>query len=256
MSVNKIICQDLKGKTEFTFDQTSIRDKNRTGYYYVHEDKLYVIWQDKAEIYPIRFDTSNVSSNEKYVLMSKVTYDKLQNNFICSIEDRLNYSTTMNPYDVWVINLESRTDRKEEIMKRARDQKCLNMHLLHAYKHEMGHYGCALSHMALISYAKNRDLPYIIVMEDDNAIQNIDKLKSVIDRLVKRNDWDIFNGSPSFYGIQARGESPIFTELDGEPDLVFSNWGQTTNFIIYNRNCYDKILNFAYNDHIDIFISK
>jgi Glycosyltransferase family 25 (LPS biosynthesis protein) len=248
-----------------TFDKGRVyrnigEDNEKTGYYYIHKNRSFLFWEgEHPEILINRFDRSDVLKNEKAVLFSKESYNQLYEIFIESVEDRLVCNkSTHNPYDIWVINLEKRADRKIEFLSQLGIQDVFNINFIKAYEHRHGYYGCALSHIALIAYAKHKNLPYIIVLEDDNATQDMDKLNEIIDRLVQRSDWDVFNGAPSFYELVRYNKKPVFTELENDNELVISNWGQTTNFMIYRSSCYDKMLNFTFGPHahIDVFIPK
>ena len=64
------------------------------------------------------------------------------------------------------INLEHRTDRKDSFLYDL-PKGIFNVNFFKAVKHSKGAHGCGLSHMYLIKYAKDNNLPYMIVAEDD-----------------------------------------------------------------------------------------
>ena len=74
-------------------------------------------------------------------------------------------------YDTYVINLNHRVDRWNKIINNfAKKATCLNPIRFEALQGQPGWKYCALSHLALVNMAKENDLPYIIVSEDDTDI--------------------------------------------------------------------------------------
>lgn len=258
--MNKITCMYPNKQYEVFFDENKAFCKEKKdAYFFINENILYLVWLGgKVEIFTNEKDSLVQSKNIKYkMLTSDKIMDNLKELYTKSVENRLIIDNTQNNlYNLWVINLEKRIDRMEIIEESMKNQNVFNINYFKAYQHRLGYYGCSLSHLALISYAKSNELPYIIVAEDDNDIQNIDKLKEIIDELSSRDDWDIFNGSPSFYDIMYRKVKPIFTKMSKTDKLVYSNWGQTTNFMIYNKSSYDKMLKYSFDNHIDQYISE
>ena len=74
-------------------------------------------------------------------------------------------------FNVFYINLNSRPDRKRHIEQQ---MKLLNWTAKRfpAILHENGAIGCALSHLALLRYAKNTGLDHIVIIEDDATFLN------------------------------------------------------------------------------------
>lgn len=148
-------------------------------------------------------------------------------------------------FDVHVINLERRTDRKQNVVSQFKNLDFCNVKFFKAIEDEIGYIGCALSHLSLIDFAKKNDMDYIIVVEDDisfNQTISKEKFKEIL--LILTENWkkyEIFNGSPTFWnkrtsiGTIKKTKSPI-------PEFSFVSDAQTAIFMIYTRNCYDKIL--------------
>lgn len=67
---------------------------------------------------------------------------------------------------VYYINLDKRTDRKEAVEK---ELNTLGWKYTRfpAIRNKNGRIGCSMSHLQLISMAKEKDLPYIVIVEDD-----------------------------------------------------------------------------------------
>ena len=67
-------------------------------------------------------------------------------------------------FDIYVINLEERTDRWDNITKIFKN---FNLIKLNAIKHKKGAIGCFLSHQECLKIAKLKKLQNIFVIEDD-----------------------------------------------------------------------------------------
>lgn len=207
----------------------------------------------------INKNIDNYSRNFSLIKNEKLDYEDIQNNFIKS--RILKQTITKNPYDLFIINLESRNDRKKEISDELKDTNTFNLNFLNAIKHPKGWIGCGLSHLYLVKYAKIMNLPYIIVAEDDFQLKLSDeKTKHLLDILTSNSeDWDIFNGTPTFFHREKSVNFSNFLNEELNKFFVKSDWGLSTSFIIYNSKSYDKILSypFRYNEidtPIDIFI--
>jgi len=147
--------------------------------------------------------------------------------------------------DVYVINLDRREDRwnlvNNEIMKKS---KILNPIRFSALEGIPSWKYCALSHMAIVEMATEKNLPYVIVMEDDTVIR-MDIFDEIFARIMfflknYHERWNIFNGNPSCLGNLPQQELKIVYPY---PLLTQYQYGKTTNFLIYNKSCYQTILN-------------
>ena len=67
---------------------------------------------------------------------------------------------------------------------------------MEAIRHQNGAIGCFLSYKKCIRIAKEKNMKYIIILEDDclpmNNFEN--RLKNLLSYLESNNDWDIFLG--------------------------------------------------------------
>lgn len=93
--------------------------------------------------------------------------------------------------DLYVIHLAERADRLEHIKSFFSNY---NIILIDAIKNEIGRIGCFLSHQKCIRHAKDSNMKYICVIEDDCVpIENssdVLKMKDFLDN----NDWNLFIG--------------------------------------------------------------
>lgn len=88
------------------------------------------------------------------------------------------------------INLDHRTDRKEEVEKEL-NEKNIKFERFPAIKNENGALGCSKSHLNVIKLAKERNYKQIIVFEDDfEFIVNNDEFDKEMNNL-KNIDYDV-----------------------------------------------------------------
>ncbi len=155
--------------------------------------------------------------------------------------------------DVYVINLNKRTDRWENIQKNFSDPY-FNLIRVEAVEHKKGWVGCFMSHKKCLEIAKEKNLPYIFVIEDDcipfEPSNFIVRLKKIVNYLETHDDWNIMIGStastkPSFYDkIIPFDENDYFVEF---------NSAFMTHMVFYNKNIYDFFLNEEITSPIDQF---
>jgi len=151
-----------------------------------------------------------------------------------------------------IINLDFRKDRLDHITQELEKVKTFKpMERFSAIRHENGTIGCWLSHQTLVKQAKENNEDMILVLEDDCKLADDfdERFPIILDWLTKhKNDWDIFNGGPSYIsGNHVVERSPKI----GQVNCLM------TNFIIYNSSSYEKICNVDdYSIPIDNFINK
>jgi glycosyltransferase involved in cell wall biosynthesis len=142
--------------------------------------------------------------------------------------------------EVFIINLDSRKDRWERI-----SEACDRLHLpytrISAIKDESGWIGCGRSHMKCISLAKEKRLPWIIIMEDDCEFTaaGIERLKELLPHLwATRSKWERFSGGPHF-GTAAQD---LELELYDQDYHLFYHRGFACHFDLIHEGAYDSIL--------------
>lgn len=156
----------------------------------------------------------------------------------------------------YVINIDTRNDRWKDIQQRFQSIKSIDLQQFQVKKHPLkGATGCRESHQKLVRMAKENKMDYILVMEDDCLpIKNFDdKFPQVLEWLTNNMDkWTLFNGGPGLHEIKAK---PTISIIDKVIPLIEINGGYMTQFIIYNKSIYDKILECPETDPIDVFIN-
>lgn len=138
---------------------------------------------------------------------------------------------------VFVINLDERKDRWLAIQKMCR-QCGINPERISAVKRKPGWHGCGLSHVKCAKLAKERNLPWVIVLEDDCmfSIEQWNHFKSLLPFLWDNRDkWNFFNGGPTFIN-----NIELFNK---EYNLVKAN-SLCAHFIFYTKDVYDKIIEY------------
>lgn len=93
--------------------------------------------------------------------------------------------------NVYYINLDSRTDRKVAVEK---ELDCLGWKYTRfsAIKNKNGRIGCSMSHLRLIQMAKEKDLPYIVIVEDDIHFTKPEWFNEKLGEFLKRyTDYDV-----------------------------------------------------------------
>uniref|UniRef100_A0A6C0D7J1 Glycosyl transferase family 25 domain-containing protein n=1 Tax=viral metagenome TaxID=1070528 RepID=A0A6C0D7J1_9ZZZZ len=151
---------------------------------------------------------------------------------------REGFENQNNDNNVYVINLDESVDRMERLMKDFSD--VFSIYRTSAVKMTPGQQGCALSFVRIVKMAKEKDLPTVLIFEDDNKpepnfYQNWIIIKSYLDSHM--DEWEIFNGGMrNIMGIQK------MIELESGIKLIKPTGGYSANWIYINSNVYDKIL--------------
>lgn len=145
---------------------------------------------------------------------------------------------------VYLINLDDRKDRLEKVQNYLKDLP-FNVERVSAIKHTDGLIGCTLSHVSIIKKAKEQNLQYVIVMEDDfyptkdfNSVWPLIKnyLESHMDA------WDIYLGGNSLYGLtDDKSTIKPLCKINDTLKLYYTEQS-TSHFIIYNSSIYDKFI--------------
>lgn len=153
----------------------------------------------------------------------------------------------MNKENVYVINLLKDTHRKEYFIQEFQDYFHINF--IEGINDENPKKGCFLSHLKCIQYAKNNNMDYIIVLEDDCIIKEektnfIHKFNIIKEYLLNNmNTWNLFLGATN--NVKTRDIKNKFKYH--ELNLFKLDKGNTFHFVIYNKNCYDYFLNYKFN---------
>lgn len=137
---------------------------------------------------------------------------------------------------ILVINLPERKDRWD-ILEKTLKPTGLRYERIDAIRRSPGWKGCSMSHRKCVAMAKQREWPWVIILEDDCLLRP--KWKANIDALLptlwaSRNQWEVFNGGGSTFLAK-----PTLLSLD--PPL-FSIKSYGTQFMLIHEGTYNKIL--------------
>jgi len=94
--------------------------------------------------------------------------------------------------NVYYINLEHRTDRKDHVTKELAilGIKCATR--FNAIRNQNGAIGCTLSHIKVLQDAQKNGLPYIMIVEDDIQFTKPELFKDQLNGLLQsKESWDV-----------------------------------------------------------------
>jgi len=156
--------------------------------------------------------------------------------YLLSKKEGFENPTTEN--DVYIINIDESVDRMNQVMKDFSD--VFTIYRTSAVKMTPGQQGCALSFVRIVKMAKEKNLPTVLIFEDDNKPEpNFNENWIIIKKYLDSNmdKWEIFNGGMrNIMGIQK------MIELESGIKLIKPTGGYSSNWIYINSNAYDKVL--------------
>jgi len=135
----------------------------------------------------------------------------------------------------FVINLDDRTDRYEHIRGEFSDW-ISPVERVSAVRMTPGWQGCTASHLKCIQLAKERNYPWVLIVEDDCKLMEGSK-QAFVDLLpflwLNRDRWDMFNGGTTFVE-----NSQI---IDRDRNLSQTK-GLQTHFYLIHKKAYDIVI--------------
>jgi hypothetical protein len=156
----------------------------------------------------------------------------------------------------YVINLDSRTDRWDQIRKDWKN--AFPLERVPAVEATPGWKGCSLSHIKVVEEAKARGEPYVLVWEDDCVPRNRHPVairamwNEVMAKLAANQDkWDVVLGGATWANGTTVSEN---SELTTHHMRVFNlPRGFTTHWTLWNVNSvFDRLM--AYKEVLDVQI--
>ena len=158
-----------------------------------------------------------------------------------------------NKERVFVINLEEKKDRKEDMISKFKDTM-FDLQFVDAIKNENGFLGCSLSIQKIIQKAKDENLKTVLFFEDDNKpLNNYEERWLITKEWLDNNldKWDIFNGGARVREHYLDGVK-LVQSLDKDVNLFQADLILNTNWIYVNSKAYDKILGWKLEDNPSI----
>jgi len=152
----------------------------------------------------------------------------------------------------FVINLDKRQDRMNEIKTEFKHWP-VSIERISAIKLSPGWKGCFASHLKCIQIAKDRNYPWVVILEDDciltpNAIHRFHELLPFLWN--NRRRWDMFNGGVTYLKQH--------TQISRKPS-IHEVYGYAANFYMVHQAAYNRILNGCpknpehYKDPVDVY---
>lgn len=147
----------------------------------------------------------------------------------------------------FVINLPSRTDRRESVIAQLKKVPYIDCTIVDAELDAIPWKGCFKSHQKYIAQAKLYNYEYILMMEDDVEFVDV-STNHVLDSLEYLNfkEWHMLY-------LGANIVAPVTRVTDY---LVQLHGAHTTHAYIVHKNFYDVILNLEIDRPIDVYYEK
>ena len=135
--------------------------------------------------------------------------------------------------NVFYINLEHRTDRKQHIESQLKHVGFNNVERFNAVRMKNGRIGCTLSHIKCIELAKERNYSHVVICEDDTKFTNVELFQKQLNKFLStQHNWDVV--------LFAGNNVPPYEKID--ETCVTVTRCQTTTCYMVNRNYYDTLL--------------
>jgi GR25 family glycosyltransferase involved in LPS biosynthesis len=128
------------------------------------------------------------------------------------------------------INIDKRTDRKEQLLNMLKIFHPDKITRISAFKNDNPVVGCTLSHISAISHAKKMKYPNVLILEDDAIWSNVSKGFQIFEKLVN-NPYDV---------IMLGGTFPRFNRETHRVKFSFS-----AHAYLVHHSYYDIILDSA-----------
>ena len=126
--------------------------------------------------------------------------------------------------NIFYINLEHRTDRKEHVEKELL-KIGIKAQRFNAIKMENGAIGCSMSHLRILQDAQKNNLDHILIVEDDITFLDPELFKNQINKFFEthKNDWDVV--------LLAGNNMPPYKNID-DTCIHVSRCQTTTGYIV------------------------
>ena len=196
---------------------------------------------------------SNTEIRLQKIVENKTRLEKLSNKFsyffyrFMLAKDMINYqkfyslscSEIKIGSDFWCLSLPESQDRRRDFIQ---DNQYL-IQIFNGMRHNIGWIGCALSFKTMINKAKDLNLNYVIICEDDVEFYpdfNL-RLNSILRYLTSCSDkWDIFSG---FIADLHQETHVLAIEQYENEEFIYIDKIISMVFNVYNRSCFDTLLN-------------
>ena len=127
--------------------------------------------------------------------------------------------------NIFYINLEHRTDRKEHVEKELLNIGLKEAQRFNAIKMENGAIGCSMSHLRILQDAQKNNLDHILIVEDDISFLDPELFKNQLNKFFEthKNNWDVV--------LLAGNNMPPYKIID-DTCIQVSRCQTTTGYIV------------------------
>ena len=127
--------------------------------------------------------------------------------------------------NIFYINLEHRTDRKEHVEKELLNIGLKEVQRFNAIKMENGAIGCSMSHLRILQDAQKNNLDHILIVEDDITFLDPELFKNQLNSFFEthKNNWDVV--------LLAGNNMPPYKIID-DTCIQVSRCQTTTGYIV------------------------
>ena len=127
--------------------------------------------------------------------------------------------------NIFYINLEHRTDRKEHVEKELLNIGLKEVQRFNAIKMENGAIGCSMSHLRILQDAQKNNLDHILIVEDDISFLDPELFKNQLNKFFEthKNNWDVV--------LLAGNNMPPYKNID-DTCIQVSRCQTTTGYIV------------------------
>ena len=127
--------------------------------------------------------------------------------------------------NIFYINLEHRTDRKEHVEKELLNIGLKEAQRFNAIKMENGAVGCSMSHLRILQDAQKNNLDHILIVEDDISFLDPELFKNQLNSFFEthKNNWDVV--------LLAGNNMPPYKNID-DTCIQVSRCQTTTGYIV------------------------
>ncbi len=159
----------------------------------------------------------------------------MNKNNTMSTHDEKNY-ILLNDKKIYTyyINLKHRKDRKKNTLKQLKSFGITNPNKFNAIKEDIGAIGCSKSHLEVLKIARKKNLPYVLICEDDVKFLDPNVTKKTLNNVLNSEiDWDVI--------ILGGNNKKPYTEIN--KDCIKVNNCQSTTGYLVKQSYYDILIN-------------
>jgi len=147
--------------------------------------------------------------------------------------DISNLNSVKDIKNIFYINLDSRTDRKEYVESQLNSVSLSSFQRFKAVKLTSGALGCSMSHLKCLQQAKEQELDHVLICEDDITFLNPKLFMSQLNQFLSVNkEWDVL--------LLGGNNVPPYKVID-QTCVQVSHCQTTTGYLVRSQY-FDKLI--------------